>query len=580
MPTYKAPLDEMQFLLYDVFKAQHLWSQSPDLKTLIEPDVANAMLGEAAKFAENCLLPINRSGDEEGAQWHAGEVSTPQGFKSAYEQFCENGFTALCGSAEYGGLGMPKSLAVLIDEMMYAANSSFYLYPALSAGACLAIEAHGSEVLKAQYLPKMYAGIWSGTMCLTEPQAGSDLGLIRTKAVPQGDGSYKVTGTKIFITGGDHDLSENIVHLVLAKLPNAPAGSKGISLFLVPKFWVGDDAERSSNGVSCGSIEHKMGIKGSATCVMNFDSARGYLVGEVNRGLQCMFTMMNCERLSIGIQGLGTAEISYQNALAYAKDRVQGRGSSILGHGDVRRMLLNMKSTTEAGRAFAVYLAMLLDQAKYSDNQEQRVKATAFAALLTPVAKAFFTDLGLDSAILGQQVFGGHGYIREWGQEQLVRDVRIAQIYEGTNGIQAQDLLQRKVYADRGEWLNCYLDEILACCFECGDELQRYAQSLTTKIQEFKQITAMLMERAEQDPLVLGSVACDYLHALGYLSYGYMWLKMMESDRHESTQGAPTSSKQKVGRYYFRRILPRIESLQTTLLVESEVLTDFSDAEF
>ena len=371
MPTYQAPLQDMEFLLFDVFDAQAVWDRWPQLGGL-DQATARAMLAEAGKLAAGTIAPLNRSGDEEGAQWDEGKVSTPKGFREAYQAFCDAGLAALTGNPAYGGLGMPKSLSVLVDEMMYAANSAFNLYPALSAGACLALDAHGSEELKQRFLPNLYSGKWSGTMCLTEPHAGSDLGLIRTKAEPLGDGRFAITGTKIFITGGDHDMAENIVHLVLAKLPDAPVGSRGISLFLVPKFEVQEDGSPgSANGVSCGSLEHKMGIKGSATCVMNFDGALGFLVGEINRGLQCMFTMMNCERLSIGIQGLGCGDASYQNARDYARERLQGRdvqGASsgtaadpIIVHPDVRRMLLNMKALTEAGRAFAVYLGLQLD---------------------------------------------------------------------------------------------------------------------------------------------------------------------------------------------------------------------------
>ncbi|OFR41784.1 acyl-CoA dehydrogenase, partial [Pseudomonas sp. HMSC066A08] len=449
MPEYNAPLRDMRFLLNDVFDAPALWQRLPRLAERIDADTADAILEEAAKVTGSLLAPLNRSGDEEGAQWQDGAVRTPAGFREAYATYAEGGWVGLTGNPAHGGMGMPKMLAVQFEEMMYAANASFSLYSTLSAGACLALDAHGSEELKNRYLPNMYAGTWAGSMCLTEPHAGTDLGIIRTKAEPQADGSYRVSGTKIFITGGEQDLTENIIHLVLAKLPDAPAGSRGISLFLVPKFLVGDDGTLGArNAVHCGSIEHKMGIKASATCVMNFDGASGWLVGEVNKGLAAMFTMMNYERLSIGIQGIGCAEMSYQGAVAYARERLQSRAPTgpvardkaadpIIVHPDVRRMLLTMKALTEGGRAFSTYVGQQLDLAKYAEDQEERSQAEALVALLTPVAKAFFTDTGLESCVLGQQVFGGHGYIREWGQEQLVRDVRIAQIYEGTNGIQA-----------------------------------------------------------------------------------------------------------------------------------------------
>src|SRR5690554_2168577 len=465
MADYQAPLRDMRFVLNEVFDVANLWSELPGLAEVIDGETAMAVLEEAGKVIAGSIAPLNRSGDEEGCSWNDGVVKTPAGFVEAYQAYAQGGWVGVGGDPQYGGMGMPKVIGAQVEEMVNSANLSFGLYPMLTAGACLALNSHASEELKQKYLPNMYAGVWAGSMCLTEPHAGTDLGLIRTKAEPQADGSYKVTGTKIFITGGEHDLTENIIHLVLAKLPDAPAGSKGISLFLVPKFLVNEDGSLGErNAVSCGSIEHKMGIKASATCVMNFDGARGYLIGELNKGLNAMFTMMNYERLSIGIQGIGCAEASFQNAVAYACDRLQGRAASgpvsadraadpIIVHPDVRRMLLTMKAMTEGGRAFACFVGQQLDLARHAEDADERRDAEALVALLTPVAKAFFTDSGLESCVLGQQVLGGHGYIREWGQEQLVRDVRIAQIYEGTNGIQALDLLRRKVVADGGAGL-------------------------------------------------------------------------------------------------------------------------------
>ncbi|MGO3622958.1 MAG: acyl-CoA dehydrogenase family protein, partial [Pseudomonas helleri] len=440
MPEFNAPLRDMRFVLHEVFQAPALWARLPALAEHVDGDIADAILQEAAKVTSQLIAPLNRSGDEEGAQWHAGKVSTPQGFKAAYDTYIEGGWVGLSGNPDFGGLGMPKMLAVQFEEMLYAANSSFALYSALTSGACLAIDAHASATLKETYLPPMYEGRWAGSMCLTEAHSGTDLGLIRTRAEPRADGSFSLIGSKIFITGGDQDLTENIVHLVLAKLPDAPAGPRGISLFLVPKVLVNADGTLAqANAVSCGSIEHKMGIKASATCVINFDGAQGWLIGEANKGLAAMFTMMNYERLSIGIQGIGCAETSYQNARTYARERLQSRAPTgavapekmadpIIVHPDVRRMLLSMKAMTEGGRAFASYVGQQLDLSKYSTDAQEQQDAAALVALLTPVAKAFFTDTGLDSCVLGQQVFGGHGYIREWGQEQLVRDVRIAQI--------------------------------------------------------------------------------------------------------------------------------------------------------
>jgi hypothetical protein len=561
----------MQFVLFDVLQADRQWQQTPAFASQVDRDTAQAMLGEAARITEERIAPLNRSGDEEGAQWHNGKVTTPAGFVEAYRTWREGGFTALTGNPEFGGLGMPKALAVLVDEMTFGTNASFALYPALSVGACLAIDAHATPELRQRFLPKLYSGEWSGTMCLTESHSGSDLGLIRTRAVPNGDGTYAISGTKIFITGGDHDLTDNIIHLVLAKLPDAPAGSRGISLFLVPKIWVNEDESLGgANGVSCGSIEHKMGIKASATCVMNFDGARGYLVGEINRGLNCMFTMMNCERLSIGLQGVGAAEASYQNAVAYARERLQGRdvanadksraADPIIGHADVRRMLMNIRSTTEAGRALAVYLAMQLDAAKHAESDEARARADGLSAMLIPVAKAFFTDLGLESTVQGQQVFGGHGYIREWGQEQLVRDVRIAQIYEGTNGIQAMDLVQRKVFVNRGEFMALFLAEIdQFAATVTVTSLQPFAQQLKQRTEQLRQLTAWLLEQGEQSVHGLGAAACDYLHVVGYVSYAWLWLRMMAAAQQQSSPFANT--KLKTGAYFFNRVLPRVEGL-------------------
>jgi len=588
--SYRSPLQDMQFVLYDVFQAHEHWQQTPAFAAQLDRDTADAMLEEAAKIAADCIAPLNRSGDEEGAQWQDGVVTTPAGFVDAYRIWREAGFTALAGNPAYGGLGMPKALSVLVDEMLYAANSSFALYPALSVGACLALDAHGSETLKQTYLPRLYSGEWTGTMCLTEPHSGSDLGLIRTKAEPQADGSYAITGTKIFITGGEQDLVENIVHLVLAKLPDSPAGSRGISLFLVPKFNVNADGSLGErNGVSCGSIEHKMGIKASATCVMNFDGARGFLVGEINKGLACMFTMMNCERLSIGIQGVGCADASYQNAVAYARERLQGRdvnggdrsraADPIIVHPDVRRMLMNMRSTTEAGRALAVYLGLQLDQAKHGESDAARHRADVLVALLTPVAKAFFTDLGLENTIQGQQVFGGHGYIREWGQEQLVRDARIAQIYEGTNGIQAMDLIQRKVFANRGESLALFLEEVNA--FASGvasSRLQPFARMLETRVEQLQQVTRTLIDKGAQSAQELGAAACDYLHVLGYVTYGYLWLRMMAVAEHQGTGFAAT--KLKTGTYFFNRILPRIDGLVGAIRAGADDIMALASDEF
>ena len=590
MPEFNAPLRDMRFVLHDVFDAPSLWARLPALTDTVDAATADAILEEAAKVTHSLIAPLNRSGDEEGAQWHDGRVSTPSGFQAAYSTYIEGGWVGLSGNPAYGGMGMPKMLAVQFEEMLYAANASFALYSALSAGACLAIDAHASDVLKALYLPAMYEGRWAGSMCLTEAHAGTDLGLIRTRAEPEADGSYRITGSKIFITGGEQDLTENIIHLVLAKLPDAPAGPKGISLFLVPKICVDEHgALGQANAVSCGSIEHKMGIKASATCVMNFDGARGWLIGEANKGLAAMFTMMNYERLSIGIQGIGCAENSYQNARRYAQDRLQSRSPAgaqasdriadpIIVHPDVRRMLLSMKAMTEAGRAFACYVGQQLDLAKFGDQPQERQDAQALVALLTPVAKAFFTDTGLDSCIQGQQVFGGHGYIREWGQEQLVRDVRIAQIYEGTNGIQALDLLGRKVVGDDATALRLFTAQIRAVA--CTPDAP-YASELLEAVLRLENLSDWLQQQARLDPHAIGSACVEYLHLFGYVAYAYMWARMAQAaEQRHATDPSFHGAKLATARFYFDRLLPRVLSLEQSIRAGSASLFQLQPEQF
>ncbi|EJM18859.1 acyl-CoA dehydrogenase [Pseudomonas sp. GM21] len=586
MPQFTAPLTDMRFLLNEVFCAPALWARLPALADTLDGQTAEAILDEAGKITGGLLAPLNRSGDEEGAQWEQGQVRTPSGFKEAYATYAEGGWVGLSGNSQYGGMGMPKMLAVFFEEMLYAANCSFALYSALSSGACLAIDAHASAELKNRYLPPMYEGRWAGSMCLTEAHAGTDLGLIRTRAQVQADGSYCISGSKIFITGGEQDLTENIIHLVLAKLPDAPAGPKGISLFLVPKRLVnGDGSLGETNAVSCGSIEHKMGIKASATCVMNFDGAQGWLIGEENKGLAAMFTMMNYERLSIGIQGLGCAEASYQSARAYARDRLQSRAPGgpiaankiadpIIVHPDVRRMLLSMKAMTEGGRAFACYVGQQLDLAKFSDQADEQQRAALLVALLTPVAKAFFTDTGLDSCVLGQQVFGGHGYIREWGQEQLVRDVRIAQIYEGTNGIQALDLLGRKVLGNGGAALRVFTLEIEQFIQQSNSS---YAVELTAAVQRLEGLSDWLMQHVGADANLVGSSCVEYLHVFGYVAYAYMWARM---DQAANDNSPFQQAKHATAAFFFNRLLPRIESLDTSIRAGSKDLFRLNAEQF
>ncbi|QKZ07117.1 acyl-CoA dehydrogenase C-terminal domain-containing protein [Pseudomonas eucalypticola] len=584
MADYKAPLRDMRFVLNEVFDVASLWAQLPALAEVVDAETVEAILEEAGKVTSRSIAPLNRASDEEGCHWKDTVVTTPQGFPQAYQTYAEGGWVGVGGDPHYGGMGMPKAVSAQVEEMVNSSSLAFGLYPMLTAGACLSLNAHASEELKAIYLPNMYAGTWAGSMCLTEAHAGTDLGIIRTKAEPQADGSYKVSGTKIFITGGEHDLTENIIHLVLAKLPDAPAGPKGISLFLVPKFMVNADGSLGArNIVSCGSIEHKMGIQASATCVMNFDAAVGYLVGEPNKGLAAMFTMMNYERLGVGIQGLASAERSYQNAVEYARDRLQSRSPTgpkakdkvadpIIVHPDVRRMLLTMKACNEGGRAFSTYVALQLDTAKYSEDPATRKRAEDLVALLTPVAKAFLTDLGLETAVHGQQVFGGHGFIREWGQEQLVRDVRITQIYEGTNGIQALDLVGRKVIGSGGAFYQLFADEIRHFIKTAAPALGEFTQPLDAALTNLDELTAWLLDRVKNDPNEIGAASVEYLHVFGYTAYAYMWALMAKAALGKEGQEDFYASKLGTARFYFARLLPRIHSLTTAVKAGSESL--------
>ncbi|WP_457789642.1 acyl-CoA dehydrogenase C-terminal domain-containing protein [Pseudomonas sp. PL-6] len=590
MSNYQAPLRDIHFVLSEVFDVGRQWAALPGLADSLDMDTAHAILEEACKVTAGVIAPLNRSGDEEGCSWEGGAVKTPTGFPEAYQTYAEGGWVGVGGSPEFGGMGMPKVIGAQVEEMVNSANLSFGLYPMLTAGACLSILNHASEELKAQYLPNMYEGRWAGSMCLTEPHAGTDLGIIRTKAEPQADGSYKISGTKIFITGGEHDLTENIIHLVLAKLPDAPAGPKGISLFLVPKLMVGADGSLGEkNSLSCGSIEHKMGIKASATCVMNFDGATGYLVGEVNKGLNAMFTMMNYERLGVGIQGLALGERSYQSAIEYARERIQSRAPTgpvakdkaadpIIVHPDVRRMLLTMKALNEGGRAFSSYVAMQLDTAKYSEDKDTAKRAEKLIALLTPVAKAFLTDMGLETTVHGQQIFGGHGYIREWGQEQLVRDCRITQIYEGTNGIQALDLLGRKVLADGGNALDEFLAEIRLYAQEPGVE---HRDALLDAVQRLEESSAWIRDQAQQDPRQVGAASVEYLHLFGYVAYAYVWSRMASTAKaRQASDPDFYSAKQATARFFFKRILPRIEGLSACIRGGADSLYELTADQF
>lgn len=598
MATYRAPLADMRFLLREVFQAESLFSSMPDTAEVSE-DLINAIVDEAGKIAEGLLSPINQTGDQSGCKLENGAVSTPAGFKEAYKAYAEGGWSGLTGDVNYGGQGMPKLLSAIIEEMMFGANTSFALYTILTTGATLTLSHHASDELKQRYLPKMYEGVWAGTMCLTESHAGTDLGMIRTKAVPQPDGSYAVSGTKIFITAGDHDLTENIIHLVLAKLPDAPDGPRGISLFLVPKMLVDSESNLTgeSNNVQCGSIEHKMGIKGSATCVMNFDGSKGFLVGELNQGLSNMFTMMNYERLSMGLQGNGLAESSYQISSEYAKDRLQGRAPTgpqsvdkaadpIIVHPDVRRMLLTMRSNIVAGRALSMYAASQLDISRFHPDADVRNKADQLVALLIPVQKAYCTDRGFDSCVLGQQILGGHGYVAEWGLEQNVRDARIAQIYEGANGIQALDLMGRKTVRVNGALLEVLLTEMneFAADNQGVAELKPYLASLSSAQALLSKTTASVIAKAEGSPDEIGAASYAYMELMGLSLYCYMWNRVLaaafKAKKEGSGDGDHLDGLIKTGDFFMSRLLPRSTSLAEEISAGADSLMAMTADQF
>ncbi|QTD32952.1 acyl-CoA dehydrogenase C-terminal domain-containing protein [Pseudomonas fluorescens] len=588
MPEYKAPLRDMRFLIDHVFDfhTQYAALGAHDAS----PDMINAILEEGAKFCENVLAPLNRSGDEEGCHFDNGVVTTPTGFKQAFAQYVEGGWHGLAADPTYGGQGLPSSLGLVISEMVASSNTSWGMYPGLTHGAMSAIHAHGTEEQKNTYLRKLTAGQWTGTMCLTEAHCGTDLGIIKTRAVPQADGSYAVTGSKIFISAGEHDMSDNIIHLVLAKLPDAPAGTKGISLFIVPKFLPdasGEAGER--NGVSCGSIEHKMGIKASATCVLNFDDAKGFLIGEPNKGLNCMFTMMNHARLGTGMQGLCLGEASFQGAIKYANDRLQMRALTgakapdkpadpIIVHPDVRRMLLTMKAFNEGNRALTYFTAQMLDVAHLSPDAEARQEAEDLLAFLTPICKAFMTDTGLEVTNHGMQVFGGHGFIREWGMEQLVRDCRIAPIYEGTNGIQALDLLGRKVLGSQGKLLRNFTKIVHKfCAANAGHaQLGEFVAQLDGLNQQWGELTMKVGMAAMKNPDEVGAASVDYLMYSGYIVLGYLWLRMalVAQAQLESGEGDGDFCQGKLAtcEFYFKRLLPRTAAHRSAIEAGSDCL--------
>ncbi len=573
MPTYHAPVDDVLFLLNDVFRIDR-YNNLPGFADA-SPDIVEAILGEAAKFCEHVLLPLNRVGDVEGCTRHPdGSVTTPKGFKEAYKQYVDGGWIGISAPTEFGGQGLPGTMTVVVNEFLAAANMAFTMYPGLTQGAIAAIIVHGSPEQKAIYLPPMIAGTWTGTMNLTEPHCGTDLGLLRTKAVPQGDGSYKIAGTKIFISAGEHDMAENIVHLVLARIEGAPAGTKGTSLFIVPKFLPGSNgALGARNAVTCGSIEEKMGIHGNSTCVLNYDGATGWLIGEENRGLQAMFIMMNEARLHVGVQGLAVSEVAYQNAAAYAKERLQGRSISgvkapdkaadpIIVHPDVRRTLMTIKAFNEAARALVLWTALKSDVAHRSGDNNERQAADDHMGLLTPVIKGVLTDQGFANTVMAQQVYGGHGYIAEHGMEQFVRDSRIAMIYEGANGIQALDLVGRKLGKDGGRAVMAFFSEVQSFIKENGDEAMKpYAAPLGEALGHLQQATMWFMQNALAKPDNAGAGSHDYMHLFGLTALGYMWAQMAKVAKDKLAAGADGSAerlnaKLVTGRFFMERMLP------------------------
>jgi alkylation response protein AidB-like acyl-CoA dehydrogenase len=597
MPQYKAPLRDIRFVLYELLDVEKHYARLPGGADL-NRELIDAMLGEAAKLIEGVVAPLNRSGDEEGCTWSPEGVKTPKGFKEAYKKYCEAGFTSIAADPAYGGQGLPPSLGLCISEMASSANNSFCMYPGLTNGAIACIHAHGTKEQKDTYLPKLITGEWSGTMCLTEAHCGTDLGLLRTKAVPNKDGSFAVTGEKIFISAGEHDMSDNIIHLVLARLPDAPAGTKGISLFVVPKFMPkADGSVGERNAVKCGSIEHKMGIKASATCVMVFEDAKGFLIGEPHKGLKAMFTMMNVARIGTGMQGMAQGEASFQGALAYARERLQMRSITgpkapdkpadpIIVHPDVRRMLLTQKAFAEGSRALAYFLGTLADVTYQLPDSEEAKQCEKMLELLTPICKGFMTDTGFESANHGMQVLGGHGYIREHGMEQLARDGRILQQYEGANGIQSLDLLGRKVLANGAATLRTFTDQIDAFCaqHENKPELAPHLTALKQHTKEWHELVVNILERAMKNPDEAGAASYDFMSYSGYVTFAYMFARMAAVSLAKLAEGTSEAdfykAKLHTARFYFERILPRTRGLVVTMKASSSNLMDLEDAHF
>ena len=592
MPSYTPPLRDMQFVLHEVLNlGDELNALPPHAET--DAETVNAVLEEGGKFAAEVAFPLNISGDTAGCQLDRSthEVKAPQGFKQAYAQYVEGGWPALSCDPAYGGQGLPFVVNQCFYEMLNSANQAWTMYPGLSHGAYECLHAHGSPEQKALYLPKLTSGEWTGTMCLTEPHCGTDLGLLRTKAEPQADGSYRLTGNKIFISAGEHDLAANIVHLVLARLPDAPAGSKGISLFIVPKFQVNADGSLGArNGIYCGGLEHKMGIHANATCQMVLDGAVGTLVGQPHKGLQAMFVMMNAARLGVGNQSLGLTEVAYQNALAYAKDRIQMRSLSgtkakdkpadpIIVHPDVRKMLLTAKAYAEGGRALLCYSALLLDKELHHPDAKVRQDSAELLALLTPIVKAFLTDNGFQSTVMCQQVFGGHGYIKEWGMEQFVRDARINMIYEGTNTVQSLDLLGRKVLGNNGATLKKF-GKLVAQLVEAegvNEAMSEFITPLAVLGEQLPKFTTEIGFKGLQNPDEVGAAAVDYLRVAGHLVFGYFFARMAAVALRQIESGNTDpfyQAKLQTARFYFAKLLPETATLMRTARAGSKALMD------